>query len=173
MPHLDGADFSRSLVYLCGHDADGVMGLVVNKPSSLTLAELFEQLDISCSNTSILDRPVLSGGPMQPEAGLVLHEEKGDWDVTQDVGDNLYLTGSVDILQAIAEDRGPEQFMVIRGYAGWGEGQLDQEINENSWLLTDSERSLLFDCPYYARWENAAKLLGFDINLLSREAGHA
>lgn len=173
MPHLEGFSFSRSLIYLCDHDDTGVMGLVVNKPSSLTLSELFEQLDIACENPAVLDIPVLSGGPVQPEAGFVLHEKKGSWAATQQVGESLYLTGSVDILQAIADNRGPELFLVMRGYAGWGDGQLEQEINENSWLMTGSKRDLLFDCPYYARWENAAKSLGVDINLLSREAGHA
>ena len=173
MPHLEGISFSRSLVYLCDHDDAGVMGLVVNKPSSLTLSELFEQLEIACENPAVLDIPILSGGPVQPEAGFVLHENKGNWDATQQVGESLYLTGSVDILQAIAKNRGPELFLVMRGYAGWGDGQLEQEINENSWLITDSKHDLLFDCPYYARWENAAKSLGVDINLLSSEAGHA
>ena len=173
MPHLQGISFSRSIVYLCNHDDTGVMGLVVNKPSSLTLSELFEQLEIPCDNPAVLDIPVLEGGPVQPEAGFVLHENRGSWEATEQVGENLYLTGSKDILQAIAKNCGPELFLVVRGYAGWGDGQLDQEINENSWLMIDSKRGLLFDCPFYARWENAAKSLGVDINLLSREAGHA
>ena len=173
MPHLDGDDFSRSLVYLCGHDESGVMGLVVNKPSSLTLAELFDQLEIVCKNPRAQETPVLAGGPVQSDAGLVLHEEKGDWEATQKVAENLYLTGSLDILQGIAENRGPERFLVIRGYAGWGDGQLDQEINENCWLMADSERGLLFNSPYYSRWEDAGKSLGFDIKLVSCEAGHA
>ncbi|MBL4608857.1 MAG: YqgE/AlgH family protein [Pseudomonadales bacterium] len=173
MPHLEGFSFSRSVVYLCDHDESGVMGFVVNKPSSFTLSELFDQLGIECENPDVLEKPVLSGGPVQPEAGFVLHEEKGDWDATQKVGDSIYLTGSPDILHAIAKNRGPKLFLVIRGYAGWGGGQLEQEINENSWLMVESKRGLLFDCPYYARWENAAKSLGVNINLLSREAGHA
>lgn len=173
MPHLEESGFSRSLVYLCDHDATGVMGLVVNKPSSLTLGDLFDQLEIECDDTLLCELPVLTGGPVQQDAGFVLHEERGDWDATYQVGSRLYLTGSIDILRAIAEHKGPDHFLVMKGYAGWGEGQLEAEINANSWLIADSQRTLLFNCPYYARWEKAAKSLGIDINLLSREAGHA
>lgn len=173
MPHLRGDVFVKSLVYVCMHDESGVIGLVVNKPSSLTLADLFEQLNIPCSRPELLTHHVLDGGPVQTNIALILHEEASNWQSTQPVGNNLYLTGSKDILEAIANGRGPRNYLVIRGYAGWSGGQLEQEISQNSWLTADVKHSLLFDTPYYARWENAGKLLGFNIKLLTDQVGHS
>lgn len=173
MPHLHGDIFVRSLVYMCAHNESGAMGLIVNKPSSITLADLFEQLDIPCSRPELLTRHVLEGGPVQTHIALILHEESSNWQSTQVVGNNLYLTGSKDILEAIANGRGPRKHLVIRGYAGWSGGQLEQEISQNSWLTADVKHTLLFDTPYYARWENAGKLLGFNINLLTDQVGHS
>lgn len=173
MPHLQGDVFSKSIVYLCAQDASGVMGLIVNKPLSITLEDLFKQLSIACNRPDVLTRYVLDGGPIQPNIVLILHQEPDDWQSTQPVGNNLYLTGSKDILQAIAEGKGPNNYLVIRGYAGWTGGQLEQEISHNAWLTADVKHSLLFDTPYYARWEHAGKLLGFNIKLLTDQVGHS
>lgn len=173
MPHLQDDFFSRSLVYLCGQDAAGAMGFIINKPSSLTLADLFEQLDIPCSHPDVLARYVLQGGPVQTDIALILHSSPGHWSTSQAVGPDLFVTGSKEILEAIAQGEGPEHYLVIRGYAGWASGQLEEEISQNAWLTAEASPALLFDDPYYRRWENAGKSLGFDIHLLSSEAGHA
>ena len=173
MPHLFDSYFSMSTVYICEHDEKGVMGLVINKPSSLTLGELFKQLEITCDLPDVSEQAVLEGGPVETDSGFVLHKSAGEWQNSKKVAEDLYLTGSEDILEAIAKGVGPSTYLVTFGYAGWDSGQLEGEVSGNSWLNVDANNELLFMKPYYARWQEAAKQLGVDINLLSSEAGHA
>ena len=173
MPHLFDSYFSMATVYICEHDEIGVMGLVINKPSSLTLGELFKQLKIECDLPDVAQKAVLEGGPVETDSGFVLHKSQGNWENSKKVAEDLYLTGSEDILEAIAAGAGPSTYLVTFGYAGWDGGQLEAEVVSNSWLNVDANSDLLFSQPYYARWQEAAKQLGVDINLLSSEAGHA
>lgn len=173
MPHLQDDMFARSIVYLCEQSTAGAMGFIINKPSVLTLQDLFEPLNIPCTRPDVLTRHVLSGGPVQTDIALILHGPPGHWPTSQPVGPDLFITGSKEILEAIAQGKGPEHYLVIRGYAGWTSGQLEEEIRHNAWLTAAATSRLLFDDPYYARWENAGKSLGVNIHLMSSEAGHS
>jgi putative transcriptional regulator len=149
------------------------MGVVINRLMDLHLGEIFEQLGIETKPESRADTAVYFGGPVQNNRGFVLHEPLGNWESTLSVTDKFGVSTSRDILEAIAENRGPEKFMVALGYAGWGAGQLEREIAENSWLSGPASRDIIFDLPAEHRWKAAAQLVGVDLSTLSGEAGHA
>ena len=172
MPQLQDQLFAQSVTYLCEHDSDGAFGLVINKPLGVDLSQIFVQLNIT-PGTDFIDQRVLAGGPVHIEQGFILHKEKGDWQHSTAVGDNLYLTTSLDVLEAIAEGNGPEQYLVTLGCASWGEGQLDDEMLANSWLTCQVSDEVLFHLPYEARASAAAQIIGIDLNLLSPDVGHA
>jgi putative transcriptional regulator len=148
------------------------MGIVINRLTDLALRDIFEQLDIDTRSASAA-QPVYLGGPVQNNRGFVLHEPMGQWEATLPVADTLGVSTSRDILEAIAHDRGPDNFLVALGYAGWAAGQLERELAENSWLSAPANRDILFRLPVEARWKAAAELMGVDLNTLSGEAGHA
>jgi putative transcriptional regulator len=173
MPSLSSGFFSHSAIYLCEHDEHGAMGITLNKPMEFELEHVLSQLDIPCSHR-VGHLPVLSGGPVQSEHGFILHSlERGTFDSTLIVTDNIGLTTSIDIMHAIGEERGPARFVLALGYAGWGEGQLEQELLENSWLTAPATSSLIFDTPSSDLVRVAAGQLGFDMNLMPSGAGHA
>ena len=173
MPTLEGEYFSQSLIYLCEHNQDGAMGIIVNKPSEIPITEVFEQLHLS-TNTSILKQPLFQGGPVGEEHGFILHQDdKQHWTSSLQLSHQLMLTTSMDILEAIANDEGPQRFLLALGYAGWGPGQLEDELAQNLWLSSPANLDILFDTEPAQRLKAAALLLGFDINLLTAEAGHA
>lgn len=172
MPNLGDPNFAHTVTYMCQHDAEGALGIVINRPVEMKLSEIFRQMDIYSENSQNNQLPVFSGGPVQPERGFVIHAPNSHWDSTLVISDTLALTTSRDILEALANDEGPEKVLVALGYAGWGKGQLEREIIENAWLNTPCEDSILFDTPVSQRWSKAAGRIGVDINLLTTPAGH-
>ncbi|MDH5358739.1 MAG: YqgE/AlgH family protein [Gammaproteobacteria bacterium] len=173
MPSLVDTFFYRSVVYICEHDEEGAMGLIINRPTQIMLAELLSHLEINNPSELVLHTPVLFGGPVQKHQGLVLHNSDADWQTKIQLADNVFLTTSTDILENIGTENGPEHALVTLGYAGWAAGQLEQELTENSWLTVAANDDLLFNTPADQQWPAAAKLLGIDINLMANTAGHA
>ena len=174
MPSLDDPNFARGVTLICQHNADGAMGLVVNRPSDWRLGDLMAQVGIENTPPEIARQIVLAGGPVQNERGFVLHEPSGTWDSSAQISPELVVTTSRDVLKAIAEGRGPTRYIVLLGYAGWIAGQLEQEVRDNAWLTAEpKDNAILFDTPIEKRWDNSARLLGVDINLLASAAGHA
>lgn len=173
LPALSDPNFARSVGLICQHDDNGAMGVLVNRPSEYTLGEVLSQMGIASDDTELCARLVLSGGPVHPERGFVIHDDARDWDSSLPVGNGLYLTTSRDILEAMAEGRGPANAIVALGCAGWGAGQLEFEIAENSWLTVPSDAELLFDTPLDARWQRAAGRIGVDLFRLTDYTGHA
>jgi putative transcriptional regulator len=173
MPSLLDTLFERSVSLVCQHDADGAMGLVLNQGSEFTLGALFDQLDLFCENPALRNVPVLTGGPVQPERGFVLHQDGGDWESSLHLSNGLTVSTSRDILQALAAGNGPEQYIVLLGYSGWSAGQLEQEIAENSWLSAPASNAIIFQAPLEQRWRAAAQLLGVDVSLMAAQSGHA
>ena len=173
MPTLEDPNFHRTVTYMCAHSEEGAMGIVINRPTDLKLADVLGQMSIHASNAAVNDIAVLQGGPVCRERGFVLHQPAGNWDSTLKVSDEIGIATSRDILSEIAEGRGPEQSLVALGYAGWGAGQLEQEVLNNAWLSGPISASILFDLPYEERWASAARLLGADPARLSAQVGHA
>jgi putative transcriptional regulator len=174
MPALSDSFFHRSVVYLCEHDQNGAMGLIINRPTRVMLEELLSHLEIDNHADSLKTTPVLFGGPVQKGQGMVIHDQhRPEWKSSLQLADDIILTTSTDILEAIGQNNGPEHALVTLGYAGWEAGQLEQELAENSWLTVPATRELLFDTPADKRWQAAAQLLGVDIHLMSNTTGHA
>jgi putative transcriptional regulator len=173
MPGLMDPNFFQTVTYIGEHNASGALGIVINRPLNLNLGELLEHLRISTEQIQISAMPVYYGGPVQPEQGFVIHSPVGQWGSTIRVNDIIGITTSLDILQAIARGQGPDQILVALGYAGWGQGQLEREIVQNSWLSGPTDPTVMFQTPSEKRWSAAAALLGIDLNLLSGSAGHA
>lgn len=173
MPTMTDPFFAKSLTYVCEHNEEGAMGIVVNRPISLTLSELFAQINMPLSQTELQDLPVHFGGPVQTDRGFVLHDPAGTYQSTLHVNDKVNLTTSKDILQAVGEGSGPKHLLVTLGYAGWSQGQLEQELAANAWLSVPADEHILFDLPAEEKLPAAMKLLGIDFASLSEEAGHA
>ena len=173
MPTLADPNFHRTVTYLCAHNSEGAMGIVINRPLELNLGEVLGHMDIESSDPNVNQMRVVQGGPVQTERGFVIHRPAGKWDTVLPVGDNIAVATSRDILAAIARGDGPENAIVALGYAGWGAGQLERELGENAWLNGPAATSIIFDTPYEDRWESAVRLLGVDLDRLSGEAGHA
>jgi putative transcriptional regulator len=174
MPQMLDPRFARSVVYICAHSEDaGAMGLVINKPlGSLTMSELFAQLDISPSGSAGA-RPVHFGGPVEAGRGFVLHTADYNEDGTLVVDGDIALTATLDILRAIGEGRGPRQSLFALGYAGWAPGQLDAEIQANGWLSVPADNGIVFGSDHDRKWNRALAKLGVDLTMLSSDAGHA
>lgn len=173
MPSLPDPNFFHSVTYICQHNEEGAMGIVITNPMDLTLGDVFEQMDIRIRDVEIASRPVYLGGPVQPERGFVIHELPGDWDAMMEISDAVGLTTSRDVLDAISRGEGPKRSLIALGYAGWGPGQLEKEIADNAWLSGPATPEILFDLPTNKRWAAAAALVGVDLNRLSGEVGHA
>ncbi|MFT3763449.1 MAG: YqgE/AlgH family protein [Pseudoxanthomonas sp.] len=173
LPALDDPNFARSVALICQHDEAGAMGVVVNRASDYTLGEVLQQMQMDTPDDDLRNRIVLSGGPVHPERGFVLHDGGGDWESTLEVGDDLYLTTSRDVLEAMAAGRGPRNAVVALGCAGWGAGQLEYELAENSWLTAPADPELLFALPLERRWQAAGGRIGVDMSRLTDYSGHA
>ena len=173
MPALADPNFMRTVTLICEHSDEGAMGIVINRPTGIVLREVLDQLDIDASHSTHADAPVYYGGPVQNGRGFVLHEPIGTWETTLAVTETVGVSTSRDILEAIARNQGPDRYLVTLGYAGWGAGQIEREISQNSWLNTQSSRDILFTLPAEQRWAAAARLAGVDLAFLSSEAGHA
>jgi len=173
MPSLQDGNFSESVTYICEHDENGALGITINRPSEISLSEIFSQLQLNISSDHIIDQTVLSGGPVQIDRGFILHTPTGNWDSSLKVTENIAVTTSQDIMQAIANNEGPEKSLIALGYAGWGPGQLEYELSENAWLSCPATEEIIFNTPLEKRWRAAALLLGIDLQLLSNQTGHA
>lgn len=174
MPAMADPRFAHSLTYIIRHDDEGAVGLVVNKPLQLPLTRLLEEL--SSSPVAPLRNPdqmVLFGGPVNTQMGFVLHRDRGEWGSTLPVSDEICVTSSRDILDAIAKGQGPDDYLVVLGYAGWSAGQLEEEMAANAWLSVAADPDLLFRLPFDQRWEASIHKLGVDPAFLASEAGHA
>jgi putative transcriptional regulator len=178
MPNLTDPYFSKSVTFICTHNQDGAMGVLINRPTDMSFEVLFEKINLDLQNKTLASRPVLYGGPVQPERGFVLHQPTSEWDSSITISDKVALTTSKDILEAVAQGNGPEKLLLSLGYAGWSSGQLEQEVAQNAWLSVkpenlDTLNKILFDTPHEEQLNAAMALLGFDPAMLSDVAGHA
>ncbi len=173
MPALADPNFHHTVTYMCDHNPQGAMGLVINRPLDMGMGELFNHLNISDYDIALGEIPIYQGGPVQTDRGFVLHKPFGEWEASLSIAPNITLTMSQDIIEAIAHGKGPDKYIIALGYAGWGEGQLEQELASNAWLNGPAETSIIFDTSIEQRWNASARLLGVDINQLSNEIGHA
>ena len=173
MPNMVDPNFARSLTYICEHNEQGALGFVVNRPIEMTMSTLFEQVDIALDDRRWADFPVYFGGPVQVDRGFVLHRPAGAWQSTLSVRDDVALTTSKDILEAVGKGQGPEQIFVSLGYSGWAAGQLEQELGQNAWLTVAADLDVVFNVPPEQRFQAAVDLLGIDLARLSDHAGHA
>lgn len=173
MPTLEDPNFHHTTTYICEHNEDGALGVVINRPLDIQLGEILRHMDITTDIEAVRTQTVYMGGPVQSDRGFVLHEPVGNWEATLRVTDTIGITSSRDILVDIAAGRGPEHAIITLGYAGWGAGQLEQELAENTWLSGPASTRIVFETPTGERWLAAAALLGIDLNLLHSDAGHA
>jgi putative transcriptional regulator len=172
MPGLTGSYFGNTITYICEHNDQGAMGLMVNRPTELALTDLLDQLNIAGEHAPI-EIPVLEGGPVAADRGFILHTSEKKFVSSLDLGDGLILTTAREVLEAIATGDGPDNYLVALGYAGWAGGQLEAEMQDNSWLNCPASREVLFDTPFEARVGKAAQSLGIDFSLISGHAGHS
>jgi putative transcriptional regulator len=172
MPGMADPRFERAVIAICVHDENGAVGIGIGlKRAGLRFRGLLAQLGIDAGDAP--DCAVHHGGPVEPGRGFVLHSTDWGGQDTLHVAGLCAMTGTIDVLKAIAEGRGPSQWMVALGYAGWGEGQLEAELQDNAWLTVEADRAILFDTPIEQRWSAAARLMGVDLTLLTDYAGHA
>ncbi len=173
MPGMEDERFSKTVIYICAHNDDGAMGLVINQPmADLSFNDLLEQLNLA-KTTHSKTISVQSGGPVEQGRGFVLHGPDYQHESTMVVNSHMSLTGTIDILKAIAEGHGPKDHILALGYAGWGPGQLDSEILANGWLTVDADEDIVFNVDIDKKWESAMNKLGVDLSLLNENAGHA
>jgi putative transcriptional regulator len=173
MPNMADPHFSRTLTYICEHNDQGALGLVVNRPIEMNLQTLLEQVSIPLGGEAFKTVPIHFGGPVQVDRGFVLHTPVGQWQSTLAVSSEIGLTTSKDILQAVARGEGPGKLFVTLGYAGWAPGQLEHELAQNAWLTVQATTEVIFDLPVEKRLPAAMGLLGIDFASLSEQAGHA
>ncbi len=174
MPNMADPMFTRTVIYVCEHSEEGALGLVINRPTDLTLETLFDRVDLKLEIAPLNASPVLYGGPVRQDRGFVLHDQtEAQYHSTVTVDGGLALTMSKDVLEAVVQGIGPRRLLVTLGYAGWGEGQLEHEIGLNAWLTVPADPSIVFDIPPAERFAAAMQLLGIDPAMLSVQAGHA
>jgi putative transcriptional regulator len=172
MPQLADPNFSGTLTYLCEHNEHGAIGLVINRPSSTTVSALLSNIEIPITHLSQGEQIILNGGPVQRNRGFVLHAPKGAWTSTLEVAEEIAMTTSKDILEAVARGDGPSELVITMGYAGWSAGQLEEEIAQNAWLTVRANPEVIFRTPIEKRFEAALALLGIKPHQLSAVAGH-
>jgi putative transcriptional regulator len=176
MPSIQDPIFGGTVVYVCEHNEKGVLGVVINKPTDMTMEVLFDRVDLKLApglRSSVVDQPIMFGGPVQDDRGFVLHSPGGRFSSSLTVTDDVAFTTSIDVLEAVASGAGPSRMLVSIGYAGWSPGQLEEELSRNGWLTVGADARVLFDLPIEERYTAAIKLLGIDPLMLATEAGHA
>ncbi|MGC8521144.1 MAG: YqgE/AlgH family protein [Steroidobacteraceae bacterium] len=173
MPSLTDPNFSQTVALICEHTDRGALGIVLNKPLPMRLAEVFTQMQLTASSEHIATQPVLRGGPVHTDRGFVLHRPGGRWDHTHKVSETIQVTTSRDVLAAMARGEGPEDAFIALGYAGWDSGQLEREILDNAWISVPVDARVVFELPFEQRWSGAWDLLGVNVGQLSLTAGHA
>lgn len=176
MPSMQDPVFGGTVVYVCEHNENGVLGVVINKPTDMTMQVLFERIDLKLGGgleTELVDEPIMFGGPVQDDRGFVLHTPGPRYSSSLTVTEEIAFTTSIDVLEAVASGDGPQRMLVSIGYSGWSPGQLEDEIGRNGWLTVGANADILFDLPIEQRYVAAMKLLGIDPLMLTSEAGHA
>jgi putative transcriptional regulator len=173
MPGMADPNFSATVTLICEHGEEGALGIVINKPLHMTLGDVFKQLDLKEADSTAAATAVLDGGPVGAERGFVLHKPGHSYENSIEVSNDIHLTFSRDILEAMATGDGPENSLVALGYAGWGAGQLEDEMLANSWLSVAATPDIVFEQPFDQRWAAAARTLGIDITQIAPDAGHA
>lgn len=174
MPSLLDPHFFRSVTFICEHNENGAVGIVINQPLlHLRLDDILEQMGIRTDYPEVAGRLVFNGGPIQKERGFILHNKGDTWQSTIEISDNIALTTSPDILQAIAQNQGPQHAFIALGFANWEGGQLEKEMSENSWLYGPANFDIIFHMAIGSRWRTAAALMGVDVDRLSSDIGHA
>ncbi|WP_043006390.1 YqgE/AlgH family protein [Comamonas testosteroni] len=182
MPGLEDESFSRSVVYLCEHSERGALGLIINKPSKLSLQSLLQKVDLGLKRDDLRDQQVFTGGPVQTDRGFVLHEpmviegapeNESAYASTMTIPGGLEMTTSKDVLEALSDGAGPKRVLVTLGYSSWDEGQLESEIGENAWLTVEADPEVIFSTPVDERYDRALGLLGLQRWMLSPESGRA
>ncbi|MGK5020088.1 YqgE/AlgH family protein [Janthinobacterium lividum] len=176
MPAMQDPIFGGTVVYVCEHNENGVLGVVINKPTDMTMEVLFDRIDLTLaagSDTPSIKEPIMFGGPVQDDRGFVLHTPGAHYSSSLTVTDEIAFTTSMDVLEAVAKGDGPQRMLVSIGYSGWSPGQLEEEIGRNGWLTVGASADILFDYPIEQRYVAAIKLLGIDPLMLASEAGHA
>jgi len=194
MPSLDDSYFNKTVTYICEHNDDGAMGLIINSPVNITLSDLLKQIDKEVDESkkkdsgdaliklstdpsedmdNSLEQLVLSGGPLGQQRGFVLHSKQSGWNSSLTLSKDLMITTSKDILLALGTNKAPKNFIVTLGYASWGPGQLEEELKTNTWLTAPADKDILFNTPIELRWKKATEILGIDLAHLSNDIGHA
>lgn len=174
MPAMADENFSQTVTFICEHNPQGALGIIINRPLEMRLSDVFKQLKLPTTREPVSSQPVLQGGPVQTDRGFVVHRAQSrDWDSTLRVSDQVHVTTSRDILDAMARGEGPTDAFVALGYAGWEAGQLESEMVQNAWLSVGADPEVLFAIPFEERWHAAGRLLGVDLSTLSPDAGHA
>ncbi len=173
-PAMQDPLFKHAVTYLCEHDEEGAMGLIINQPISVTVGELLDKIDIDNNKLSdAATNTIFSGGPVSTDRGFVLHTPKPGYASSQALSSEIMITTSKDVLAELTTDSAPEQFIITLGYAGWQSGQLEQELLDNSWLIIEADPHIIFNTPPHLRWEKAVSMLGIDVAQLTLDAGHA
>ncbi len=182
MPSLVDLLFSKSVVYVCEHSERGALGLIINKPSSMNMETLFSKVDLTLNRDDLRDKPVFHGGPVQLDRGFVLHDplfavgeqpQDPPYASTMTIPGGLEMTTSRDVLEAVGMGAGPQRVFLSLGYSAWGEGQLETELKENSWLTVAADHALIFSTPVEQRYDRALALLGLQAWMIATQAGHA
>ena len=173
MPWLQDGHFAQSVTLICEHGAKGALGIVVNKPGTMLFSEVLSQMRLSTTDSQLAARTTLRGGPVHPDRGFVVHRPGGQWDSSQRISDQVQVTTSRDVLVAMAAGQGPADAFIALGYAGWGPGQLDGEMQQNAWLSVPAEKAIIFDDDDATKWKRALVVLKIDPLLLSGTAGRA
>lgn len=179
MPALDDSYFERTVIYVCEHDDEGAMGLVINKTTDIAINKVLIEMHIddesenNHSHVELNKNHVMSGGPVQTDRGFILHNGDKKWSSSLQLQDQINVTTSKDILSNLATEQGPEKYIMTLGYAGWTAGQLEQELVDNTWLTIDADPNLIFDVPIEERWEKAVQKLGINVEQLTIFSGHA
>ncbi|MBW3698638.1 YqgE/AlgH family protein [Vibrio sp. T187] len=177
MPGMKDPYFQHSVIYLCEHNDEGAMGLMINAPIDVTVGKMLKQVDVESTqpqlNQSSLEKPVLNGGPVAEDRGFILHEPKDTYQSSINMTDQISVTTSKDILAVLGTDAEPEHYLIALGYSGWEPGQLETELAENSWLTIEADPNVIFNTPISERWKKAVQMLGIDVAQLSSDIGHA
>jgi len=173
MPSLNDGFFNQAVTYICEHDENGSFGIIINQQTDITLKQIAKEMAIESETNDNDEQPVFIGGPVDQGRGFIIHRPTGNWQSSLKVDNNVALTTSKDILQAIVNNEGPKDNIVALGYAGWAAGQLDNEMANNTWLSCPADEDIIFNTPVAERWKAAAKLIGVDLSLMSNDTGHA
>ncbi|MDG2422003.1 MAG: YqgE/AlgH family protein [Gammaproteobacteria bacterium] len=175
MPQLSGSYFENSVTYLWKHSEDGALGIVINKPLSASVTDIFDELNIVCDidKSLIAHKQLLEGGPVEKDKGFIIHDSDNYWDSSIAVVPGITVCTSKTILEDIANGTGPKNYLIALGCAGWGAGQLEEEINANAWLTVPAKSELIFSNNYSSKINDATALLGIDLLQISPEIGHS